>query len=298
MSAEAGAWVSRWRPGPLLPPRDARDGSLVFVTAVLCFLACLTAIGALGADRAARGWTRQLSDSATVVVRTEGAQSPDQAAALAAEALAGVRGVTEARALEKERAIALIEPWIGRDALIDDLPVPRLVTVALDPITTTAGALTAALKTAGVDATVDDHSRWIGDIERAARIARWSALGVFALIASAAAAVVVFAVRAGLAARHDVVEVLHLSGARRSYIANLFAFRFGVMAAFAGLLGGSAAAMIAAAARLAGGGDGFTPVLPLAWTDLAAAAPCPLVAGMVAALAARAAAARLLKEMT
>ncbi|HWW25931.1 MAG TPA: ABC transporter permease, partial [Caulobacter sp.] len=36
--------VARWKPGQLLPPRDARDGSLVFVVAVLCFLACLTAL--------------------------------------------------------------------------------------------------------------------------------------------------------------------------------------------------------------------------------------------------------------
>lgn len=291
--------ASRWRPGPLLPPRDARDGSLVFVTATLCFLACLTAIAALGADRAARGWTRQLSGSATVVVRSAGAQSPDQAAARAAEALAGVAGVTEARAMEKERAVALIEPWIGRDALIEDLPVPRLVTVDLDPKTPPPPeALSAALKTAGVDATVDDHSLWIGDIERAAGVARWSALGVFLLIASAAAAVVVFAVRAGLTARRDVVEVLHLSGAQRSFIANVFAVRFGMMAAAAGLLGGAAAAMIAAAARLAGGGGGFTPVLPLAWSDLLATLPSPIVAGLVAALAARAAAAKLLGEMT
>ena len=43
--------VSRWRPGPLLPPRDARDGALVFVVAVLCFLACLTAFAALAAGK-------------------------------------------------------------------------------------------------------------------------------------------------------------------------------------------------------------------------------------------------------
>lgn len=33
--------VAKWKPGPLLPPRDARDGALVFVVAVLCFLAVL-----------------------------------------------------------------------------------------------------------------------------------------------------------------------------------------------------------------------------------------------------------------
>ena len=31
--------VARWRPAPFLPESDARDGSLTFVVAVLCFLA-------------------------------------------------------------------------------------------------------------------------------------------------------------------------------------------------------------------------------------------------------------------
>ncbi|NBU28285.1 MAG: ABC transporter permease, partial [Caulobacteraceae bacterium] len=70
---------ARWTPAPLLPRRDARDGALVFVVAVLCFLACLTAIGALAADRAARGWTNQLADSATIIVQPKGAESPDAA---------------------------------------------------------------------------------------------------------------------------------------------------------------------------------------------------------------------------
>ena len=75
--------VQRWRPGPLLPPRDARDGSLVFVVAVLCFLACLTALVALAANRAAEGWTNQLTGSATVVVRARPNETPDSAAARA-----------------------------------------------------------------------------------------------------------------------------------------------------------------------------------------------------------------------
>ena len=123
----------RWKPAPLLPRKDPRDGALVFVVAVLCFLACLTALGALAANRAAHGWTSQLTGSATVVVRALGAESPDGAAGRAAEALAGVPGVSEARALEKEKAEALLEPWLGREALLDDLPIPRLVAVDLDP---------------------------------------------------------------------------------------------------------------------------------------------------------------------
>jgi cell division transport system permease protein len=290
--------LDRWKPGPLLPPRDARDGALVFVVAVLCFLACLTALAALAANRAAEGWSAQLTGSATVVVRAKAGETPDSAAARAAETLAGVKGVVQAQALTKDKAEALLEPWIGRDALVADLPTPRLVTLDLDPkAPASAEALTKALQEAAVDAIVDDHSRWIADIERGAGLARWAAMGVFALIAAAAAAVITFATRAGLAARHEVIEVLHLSGAEAPFIARLFQNRFAAMAASAGLLGGAAAVIVGVAARLAGGGSGFTPVLPLAWVDLLAPLPCPLIAALVAGLAARAAALRLLKDM-
>lgn len=290
--------IGRWKPGPLLPPRDARDGALVFVVAVLCFLACLTGFAALAANRAAHGWTAQLTGSATVVVRARAGETPDSAAARAAETLSGVRGVVEAQALTREKAEALLEPWIGKDALVDDLPTPRLVTLDLDPKgPPTAETLDKALKAASVDATVDDHSRWIADIERAANLTRLAALGVFALIAAAAAAVIAFATRAGLAARRDVIEVLHFSGAEQGFITELFQNRFATMGAMAGLLGGAGAAIIGAAVRYFGGGAGVAPVLPLAWIDLAAALPCPLVAALIAGLSARLAASRIVGEM-
>lgn len=290
--------VSRWRPGPLLPPRDARDGALVFVVAVLCFLACLTAFAALAANRAAQGWTAQLSGSATVVVRARANETPDSAAARAAETLAGVRGVVEAQALPREKAEALLEPWIGKEALVDDLPTPRLVTLDLDPkAPPTAAVLERALGAAGLDATVDDHSRWIADIERAADLARLTALGVFVLIAAATAAVIAFATRASLAARREVIEVLHFSGAEARFIAGLFQNRFATMGALAGLLGGAGAVIIGAAARYFGGGSGLVPVLPLAWIDLLAALPAPVIAAVIAGVSARLAASRIVGEM-
>jgi len=291
-------FLKAWKPGPLIPRGDARDGGLTFVIAVLCFFACLAALGAVASDRAARGWTAQLQDSATVLVRPKDGESADAAAARAAETLAGVRGVSEARALEKDKAQALLEPWLGKEALADDLPMPRLVALELDPDHPPGAAeLRQALKAGDVDASVDDHSLWIGDIVRAGVWARAAALGVFVLTALAAAAVIAFAARAVLASRLQIVEVLHLSGARDGYIAGLVARRFAAMAFAAGLGGAALAAALGAGLRVLGGGQGLTPVLPVAWIDLAALAPCPLLAAGVAALAARGAAMRLLREM-
>jgi cell division transport system permease protein len=290
--------VARWRPAPFLPDADARDGSLTFVVAVLCFLACLTLLGLVAADRAARDWTDQLDGQATVIVRPKGSESPDAAAGRAAETLAGVPGVTEARALEKERAEALIAPWLG-DADLSDLPVPRLVAVQLTPQDpATAETLDRALKAQGLDAVVDDHSAWMSDIQRAAQTTRWAGLAIFSLIAIAAAAVVAFATRAGLAARREVVEVLHLTGAEDRFVARLFQLRFARMAALAGLFGAGAAAIMGACLRLAGGGQGLTPVLPIAWSDLLFVLPAPLAAAAVAAVAARFTALALIRELS
>jgi cell division transport system permease protein len=290
--------IARWRPAPLLPEREGRNTSLIFVVAVLCFLACLTSIGVLAANRAASGWTDQITGAATVIVRPQGGETPDAAAARAAEALAGVPGVSEARALEAAKAYDLIRPWLGDIGDLADLPVPRLVTISLDrKHPATAAALRNALAARSVDAVVDDHSVWTRDIRRAGGVVRWLGAGVFLLIAAAAGAVVAFATRAGLAARRDVVEVLHLAGAEDSYIARLFQARFARLAGLAGLIGAVAAAVVGAALRIAGGGSGLTPALPLAWSDLAAVLPCPLIAATVAALAAQFTAVRLIRDM-
>jgi cell division transport system permease protein len=277
-----------WRPAPLLPRGDGRDRSLVFVVATLSFLACLTVFAALAGDRAAQGWRRDLAASATIQVRPKGDESPSEAAAKAAEALAATPGVAEARVLDRAEAERLLEPWLGKGNIPDDLPLPRLVTLDLDPkAPASPDALKAALTQAGVDGDVDDHHRWMAEVERAGLVVRAASLFACLLTGAAAAAVIAFATRAGLAARRDVVQVLHLTGARDRFIAGLFQRRFAGLAARAGAYGALAAAAVAAGARVFGGEEGFTPVLPFAWTDLIAAIPFPLLAALVAAVAAR-----------
>ena len=233
-----------------------------------------------------------------MLVRPTGGESADGAAARAAETLAGVKGVGEVQALTRDKAMALLQPWIGKDALPEDLPIPRLVAVELDKLhPASAQDLDRALKAQGIDATVDDHSVWIGDILRAGALVRLAALGLFVLTAAAAAAMIAFAASAALAARHEIVEVLHMSGAEDRFIAALVQRRFALLSAGAGLFAAAVAAMIGAAARVLGGDGGLTPILPIAWSDLLVLPLCPLAAALVAVVAARDAAMRLLKEM-
>ena len=209
------------------------------------------------------------------------------AAARAAETLAGVEGVAEAEAMDRATAEALLRPWIG-DAVLPDLPLPHLVTVRLDPVTpASAVTLSRALAEAGLDASVDDHSLWRGEVERAAMIITLLAGAAFLLTALAAGAAIAYATRAAMAAQRPVIETLSLNGATDGTIARLYQARFGLLAAGAGAAGAIAAALLVAGLRGLGGSDGFSPALPLAWSDLWLLSPCPLLAATVAVVAAR-----------
>ncbi len=281
----------------ILPSADFRDPGLVFTVAVLSFLACIAVIAALAADRAAQGWARQLSTSATVQVRPLGGETGAEAAARAAEAVAGVKGVSEARALDRKAAEALLEPWLGNGNIPADLPLPQLVTVELTPDRPASAAdLNRALAAAHLNATVDDHARWMADVRGSGDIVRISAAVACLLIATAAASVVAFATRQGLAARRDVVEVLHLCGAEDRFVARLFQMRFAALATRSAAYGALAAAVVGAILRLTGGSDGFSPVLPVAWTDLLACLAAPVLGAVVAAVSAHSVAMAILRE--
>ena len=277
-----------FRPGPGLLSREAGgERWLMVVVAVLCFLASITAVGALAADRAAHGWARQLRAEATVQVRPRVDETGPTAAARAAETLAGVKGVAEAEAMDRKAAEALLRPWVG-EAALPDLPLPYLVTVRLDPKNpASAPTLSRALAEAGLDATVDDHSLWRGEVERSAGVITALAGAAFLLIAAATAAVIAYATRAGMAAQASVIETLSLNGASDFYVAGLFQRRFGGLAAQAGAMGAGVAALLLALLRLIGGEGGLTPALPLAFSDLLILIACPLLAFGVAMLAAR-----------
>lgn len=283
-------------PGSLLPRKGEGDRALTFVVAVLAFLACLCALAAMAAGRAAAGWSQEIAASATVQVRPSGSETAYEAGSRAAEALAGVKGVSEVRALDRAAAEALLKPWLGGAPLPADLPIPQLVAVDLDPkAPASPSAMQAALSVEHIDATVEDHGRWLGEIRRSLLTIQGGAVAAFLLVAAAGAAVTAYATRAGLAARHDVVEVLHLAGAQDGFIAGLFQRRFAFLAGRAGLYGALAAAVPVLAYKLSAVPGGLLPAPPLAFSDAILLLPCPFLAAGVAAWAARRTASRLLR---
>ena len=282
----------------LLPLEDAREAALFFVVGALCFLAALAALTAKSTYGAARAWTAEVEGEYTVSL--SGATPQDaQAATLLVQAIEGVDG---ARLLSEAEISALLEPTFGNRGLPADLPVPRLIAVTAAPEAGDIGrALTAALETAGYTAAVDSHSAWAGDVRRMLGTARMIAFGIVALLASTAIAVIAFATHAALLARRDIVDVLHIAGARDRFIARLFERRFWLLGLRAGTVGALVAlasvALLIAIARSTGSRSGLLPELTLDVLDLAILVFTPIIAGLASRIAAGITVMRALKSV-
>lgn len=275
------------RENSLLPLEDAREAALFFVVGALCFLAALAALSAKSTYGAARAWTAEVEGEFTVSL--SGADAT--ASAEAAKLLAQVEGVKAARAFTDAEINELLEPNFGQSGLPADLPVPRLIAVTAESGTGDLGPrLSQALHEAGYDAAVDAHSEWAGDVRHMLAVSRIAALSIVALLSATAIAVIAFATHAALLARRDIVDVLHIAGARDRFIASLFERRFWLLGLRAGTVGALVAlasvAVLIALGRSGAERTGLLPQLSLDFPDLAVLVVTPVIAGLAARIAA------------
>ena len=282
---------------PLLPRQDMREAALFFVVSALCFLAALSGLCARSAYAAADAWTDRVTGQITIRVRGD-----DAATARAVAIAATLPGLIEAHALTRAEAEGLLKPWLGAAGVPADLPLPHLIAAEAAPGSAGVGdRLEAALKTAGLEATVDDHVTFSADVAHATDSAGLVALSAVALLGATAIAVIAFATHSALLARREIVEVLHLIGARDAYISGLFERRFLMLGVEAGtcgaLLAFAAAAFILFVVKQSDQRIWLLPQLSLSLADGLILGLTPLVAGVAAMLAARTTVLRSLAEM-
>ena len=227
---------------PIVPANGISGRALVVVIAIMAFLASLT-IGLVTAiSNAADSWAGDLGRELTIQVMPEDGRDVAADALKAAEIARTVPGVLDARVLDDNALRGLLEPWLGADFDIDELPVPRLVVIDVDPENPpSVEAIQAALSDAVPSASIDDHKIWQERLHIMARTIVMAGIGIFALVLSATVLSIVFATRGAMAANRDIVQVLHLVGARERFIAWQFVRHF----LFLGLKGGNAGGLLA-----------------------------------------------------
>ena len=268
-------------------PREQGAISLDLVIGVMAFLAALAAGGVLIAERSAASWEAGLSGRLAVQILPEGQAPPESEVNAALAVLRSTPGVVFASPLSDADNLALVEPWLGRDAVVAALPFPRLIDVTLAPgESLDVTMLNERLKAVAPHAVLDDHGRWIDRLRSMANSVVLSAIFILALIAIGTAATVAFATRAGLAAHREIVQLLHLMGAQDRFIAHAFEWHYFVASFLASAAGAGLGALAFVGAggldQVGLGGVSFLPPLVLPLRELAWLGLIPIVAALIA----------------
>ncbi len=229
-------------PAPIVPEGNLAGSALMFVIAIMTFLASLT-IGAVSIVRdTASTWQSQISREATIQIRPVPDLDMDAALETARGIAAGFDGVGDARIVSPDDTKRLLEPWLGTDFDMDSLPVPRLVIVTIDPSSPPDFAKLRADVAAQIPgAAVDDHRNWVDRLVKMARTMVFLGIGVLGLVLAATSLAVVFATRGAMSGNGHIIEVLHFVGAEAKFIARQFRNRFLVNGMKGALAGGLAA---------------------------------------------------------
>ncbi len=227
-------------------PHDSVSGrSLTVVIAIMCFLACLTAGAVHLVSQSANAWTQDLASEITVQINPARDVDMEKQVTLIALFLAKQPGVTRVSPLSVDQSARLLEPWLGQNSEIASLPVPRLIAIEIDRAALPdLEGLRVALEETFSMAKLDDHRRWQAEIRTVTRSLALGGITVLVLVAAATIATIISATRSAMASNREIIEVLHLVGAKDQFIASEFERHFLVVGIRAGLMGAGAAALV------------------------------------------------------
>jgi cell division transport system permease protein len=242
-----------------LPQKEKSNRFLPLIIAVMAYLTLLGSATGLAIFNATDAWSTDLSQILTVQIVHPEARERERQSRAVIDVLENTAGVIEAHAIPANELEALLEPWFGVGNVTDDLPVPAMVSVTIQQgVQVDTAALNARLQTSAPDASLDDHQQWIGQLASLSNMVQVTVFVSIALIVLTTIAMVVFATKSALTAHRETVEIVHLIGAKDSFISSEFRKLFMLHGFKGGLIGLIAAILTIAlilylAARIGGG---------------------------------------------
>ncbi|MDH5189462.1 MAG: cell division protein [Rhodospirillaceae bacterium] len=208
--------------------RDALSRFLPWLIAFMVYLAAMAQAGMLGLDSMSERWSRGVASSLTVQVPPSSTASKAQSirrVQTTLNLLSETKGVIRSSVIPESRVLQLLEPWLGSQ-VAGDVPLPVLIDVETSSTNKPdIRVLKQKLGAAVPGVVVDDHGVWLARLVQLIRTMEGFAGLILVLILLSAGATIIFTTKTGLAVHHEAIEVLHLTGAHDSYIADQFAWR-------------------------------------------------------------------------
>jgi cell division transport system permease protein len=271
---------------------ETSAGFVVWLVMVLVFMASIAVttnayIGAL-LDH----WNQSVTGTLTIQIPVMLDSKDPASTAMTARVLDVLNrhpAVETAAAVPREKVTELLKPWFGTGEAVADLPLPVLVDVRLSTNDAAAiNAVSTSVQTAAPGAVIDDHRAWLNRVIGLAEGLGAIALTTMVLVTVALGLTIVFATRASLAEFSQVIDVLHIVGAKDGYVAGQFARRALIQSLLGGIAGLLAYAPVLAfiawlASRIE---PGILPEISFPASHWIVLGVLPIIAGLIATITA------------
>jgi cell division transport system permease protein len=271
-----------------------------WVIAIMMFLTILAAAAGIGLAGSARTLGQDLDARLTVQLSEP---NPGLREVQTREMLVGLKrlaAVKTAYVVPEAQLNALLTPWLGNEALDNDLPMPALIDVELKRTGAEDIALVRELVAMIAPAArVDLQAKWLQPLADLLKSLTWLALGLVTLMTIATSAAVVLAARAALNTHRATIDVLHLLGSSDNQIAGLFQRRIALDALFGGFAGLLLAlvVMLLIGERMRALGSELLGSVSLGWGGWALLFFLPLIGVVLSTVSARITVLRALRQI-
>ena len=225
--------------------KDSSNLFLKVMISIAVFLFAVTLSGVLSINSMLVNWNASILGSLTVQIipvngvdklkaKNETLVQQEKAVAML-EAMPEVQKVTPLNDGQLER---LLKPWLGDDVDLSNLPMPRLIDVKLKKgAEVNFLALAEKLAAVAPQASLDNHKLWLNKLINFANGLKMLALSVWVLVTRVTSGAIFYSTQTSLGLHKDIIEILHLLGAKDTYIAQQYAAKTSVLGFIGGVIG-------------------------------------------------------------
>ncbi len=215
---------------------------LQVIISIAVFIFAITLSGVLSIDSMITNWNKSILGSLTVQIIPVNDANKEKAKAetlayeeKAVDFLKSVNGILKVTPLTDTQLDALLSPWLGDGVNIAELPTPRIIDVKISPDADIDFIqLAKDLAIASPQASLDNHKLWLNKLIAFADGLNLIATTILLLVSTITSGAIFYTTQMSLGLHHNIIEILHIIGAKDTYIAQQYAKRM----AFLGFVGG------------------------------------------------------------
>lgn len=222
--------------------KDKANLFLEIIMVITVFLFSVALAGYLLVNSVVDSWNSSISGSLTVQIMPSAEELSEQEAGLRINKVItffeGRQGVAKVVLMNDAKMQQLMSPWLGNQVDIKSLPLPNLLEVYLTSEQKFDYVSAATdLKEIAPYASIDDHRIWLNRLLKLASSVKMLALTVLIMILTVSVFSIFYATCTSLGIHKDIIEILHIMGAKDDYVARQYAKRGLYIGICAGVLG-------------------------------------------------------------